>query len=99
MADLFVTPPAGEGFGIAFLEAMASGTLALGLDVGGARDALADGELAILVSEEDLPGALDPALRVPRSDPQALAGEVHAHVGRRAFATQLRATLSRHLSG
>jgi phosphatidylinositol alpha-1,6-mannosyltransferase len=40
MADLFVMPSTGEGLGIAFPQAMASGTPALGLDVAGAPGAL-----------------------------------------------------------
>ncbi len=40
-ADVFVMPSTGEGFGIAFLEAMACGTPAVGLSLKGDRDALA----------------------------------------------------------
>ena len=40
-ADVFVMPSTGEGFGIAFLEAMACGTPAVGLGAKGDADALA----------------------------------------------------------
>ena len=58
MADLFVMPSTGEGFGIAFLEAMATGTPALGLPDAGARDALAEGELGAVSSNGDLAAAI-----------------------------------------
>lgn len=61
-SDLYVMPSHGEGFGIAFVEAMACGTPALGLDIGGAGDALRDGELGIAVSEAEFPDALRSAL-------------------------------------
>jgi phosphatidyl-myo-inositol dimannoside synthase len=52
LADLLVMPSTGEGFGIVFLEAMATGIHVLGGDRDGSIDPLADGVLGSMVNPE-----------------------------------------------
>jgi phosphatidylinositol alpha-1,6-mannosyltransferase len=94
-ADLFLMPSAGEGFGIAYLEALASGTPALGLDAGGAVDPLGDGELGTLATADTLTDAIDRLLVADRAPAETLSSAVRARFGRAAFAAQLRVTLER----
>lgn len=110
-ADLFVMPSTGEGFGIVFLEAMASGTPALGLDSDGSRDPLRDGDLGYLASEENLCDVLSDALtQIGQEKPAGrlspggshrgapgseLSRQVQAIFGRRAFRDQVVLLLDR----
>nr|UXE45143.1 D-inositol-3-phosphate glycosyltransferase [uncultured bacterium] len=94
-ADLYVMPSTGEGFGIAFLEAMATGIPAAGLDVGGSRDVLADGELGICVPEVEFLDAIDRALTAPNPDPNELAKAARARFGRDKFGAGIQSVLNR----
>ncbi|MBX9745630.1 MAG: glycosyltransferase family 4 protein [Hyphomonadaceae bacterium] len=83
-SDVFAMPSTGEGFGIVYLEAMACGTPAIGLDVGGVRDAMLDGQLGACVPVEQFPEALRAALETS-PDADDLSRRVHAHFGENAF--------------
>lgn len=50
LADVYVMPSSGEGFGIVYLEALACGIPVIGSKIDGSRDALREGQLGLLVN-------------------------------------------------
>ncbi|MGE8942947.1 glycosyltransferase family 4 protein [Leptospira interrogans] len=61
LADVFAMPSTGEGFGIVFLEAAATGLPVIGGNRDGSVDALANGEIGLLI-DPDNPDELADAL-------------------------------------
>ena len=91
-ADVFVSTPWYEPFGITPLEAMACGTPVIGSDVGGIKYTVRDGETGFLVPPRD-PDALADRLARALSDRQLL----HA-LGQNGLARVRRAFTWRHVA-
>jgi len=75
LADVYVMPSHGEGFGIVYLEAMACGVPTIGSQLDGSREALRNGLLGQLVDPRDprqIVKAIRIALTVPRGRPQGI---------------------------
>jgi phosphatidyl-myo-inositol dimannoside synthase len=70
LADAFVMPSVGEGFGISFIEAAACGCLSVAGNVDGSKDALMDGKLGTLIDPSDqlaLEKAINETLETPKT--------------------------------
>lgn len=75
LADLYVMPSRGEGFGFVFLEAMASGVPVVASSIDGSRDAVRDGALGQMIDPNDPHALLDAiaaGLTAPRGVPDGL---------------------------
>lgn len=75
LADAFVMPSHGEGFGFVFLEALACGVPVVGSTVDGGREALRDGLLGRLVdpkNPDELVQAVFQAIDAPKRIPEGI---------------------------
>jgi phosphatidyl-myo-inositol dimannoside synthase len=96
LADVFVMPSTGEGFGIAFLEAMACGVPVVGGNQDGSVDPLADGALGIAINPADDDALSSAICRALNMAPAETVGS--ARFNHRAFAKHLQHLVSANFS-
>jgi glycosyltransferase involved in cell wall biosynthesis len=93
LADLYVMPSQGEGFGLVLLEAMACGIPVIASARDGSREAVLNGELGDMVDPCDS-GELRRVIlnHLPSSSGPDL-GKLHDHFGAHAFGHRLKSVL------
>jgi asparagine synthase (glutamine-hydrolysing) len=84
LADAYVMPSRGEGFGIVFLEALACGIPVMGSLVDGGREALLDGALGILVDPSNTSDVKAGVLKALKQR-SGVVPEKLSHYSREAF--------------
>lgn len=92
LADVYVMPSHGEGFGFVFLEAMACGIPAVASNIDGGREAVREGEIGWLVDPHDQDSIITgimAALKAGRGVPEGLANFSYPN-----FRARLQAALS-----
>lgn len=91
LCDVFAMPSKAEGFGIVYLEALGCGKPVLAGNRDGSRDALADGELGLLVDPDnidEIAGELVRVLRRDHSHPNIFQAELLRRRARELFGVE-----------
>lgn len=104
LCDLFILPSKTEGFGIVYLEALASGKPCIAGNQDGATDALVNGELGILINPDDIEAIAENVVSIlqkkhPNSNlyqPEILREKVIKKFGFSQFKITLKSILNNH---
>lgn len=76
VADAFLLPSTGEGFGLAALEAMAAGVPVIGTDVGGLPEVVESGKTGFLLPVHDVDGMAEATLKALQPTQRTLMGHL-----------------------